>query len=251
MSQLDPALFALLGVGAGVLIGCVGVGGVIVVPALVYLFGFPVDVAVAAAMFAFLLSGVVGTAVFAREGSIRWDMTGWMWAGAMPAAFAGALAANLWPSRWVEGMVALLAAASGIHALLGSRGPGPERTAPLPRPVLAAVGAVTGFVSALTGTGGPLVLIPMLVWMNLSALTAIGLAQAIQLPIAVLASGGNALAGSLDIRLGALIGLGIVAGTWAGARLAHSLPRETLRTAVAALLVAVGASMIGGLLVGR
>src|SRR5690606_9602644 len=78
---LQPLLFALLGAGAGVLIGCVGIGGVIIVPALVYLFGVPIHVAIAAAMFAFLLSGLVGTAEFARRRSIRWSMTGWMWAG--------------------------------------------------------------------------------------------------------------------------------------------------------------------------
>src|SRR5690606_17428119 len=70
---LALSVFALRGVAAGALIGCVGIGGVIIVPALVYLLDVPIHVAIAAAMFAFLLSGVVGTAVFARNRSIRWD----------------------------------------------------------------------------------------------------------------------------------------------------------------------------------
>lgn len=240
---LTPWLFALLGVAAGALIGCVGIGGVIVVPALVYLFDVPIHAAIAAAMFAFLMSGVVGTAVFTRKRSIRWDMTGWMWAGAMPAAFAGALFATAVAPAVIEAAVGLLAAASGAHALLVNGGGEPRRSAPS-NPVLLGVGAFTGFSSSVTGTGGPLVLIPILVWLELPVLVAIGLAQAIQVPIAVLATAGYVVAGALDVRTGAFIGAGILAGTWAGARLAHVLPRAILRRIVSALLVAVGASIL-------
>lgn len=234
------ALFASLGLGAGLLIGCVGIGGVILVPALVYLADVPIHVAIAAAMFAFLLSGVVGTIVFARSNSIRWDMTAWMWAGAMPAAFAGALAANAVSAPLIELAVGALTAASGVHSLLGQARPEPADGGTISNPVLAIIGAITGFTSALTGTGGPLVLIPILVALKMSVLGAIGLAQAVQLPIAVLATGGNVIAGSLDIVLGSILGFGIVFGTWAGAKLAHVLPRSILRAFVSALLVIVG-----------
>jgi uncharacterized membrane protein YfcA len=234
------ALFASLGLGAGLMIGCVGIGGVILVPALVYLADVPIHVAIAAAMFAFLLSGVVGTVVFARNNSIRWDMTAWMWAGAMPAAFAGALAANAVSGWIIELAVGALTAASGVHSLMGQAQPDAADGGTISNPVLAVIGAITGFASALTGTGGPLVLIPMLVALQLPVLAAIGLAQAVQLPIAVLATGGNILAGSLDAVLGSILGCGIVFGTWAGAKLAHVLPRSILRTFVSALLVIVG-----------
>lgn len=246
MESLDPAVVALLGIVAGLLIGCVGIGGVIVVPALVHVGGVPIHMAIAAAMFAFLLSGIAGTLVFARQRSIRWDMTAWMWAGAMPAAFAGALAASAAPPRAIETAVGVLAAASGLHALFGdSRGAPDDGAAPTP-PTLAAIGAGTGFASAATGTGGPLVLIPILVWLKLPVLVAIGLAQAIQLPIAALATAGNVVAGTLDALLGAMLGAGIVLGTWAGARLAHVLPRSALRAFVAVLLVLVGGAMLVG-----
>lgn len=234
----------LLGALSGVLIGCVGIGGVIVVPALVYLLGFPVHTAIAAAMFAFLVSGAVGTAAFARERTIRWDMTAWMWAGAMPAALGGALLAPSLPAGVLEGAIGALAALSGLHALRRSRTEEPATAAAPPNPLLFAVGGFTGFASSLTGTGGPLVLIPILAWLELPTLVAIGLAQAIQLPIAVLATAGNAFTGALDAATGALLGLGIAAGTWGGARLAHALPRHALRRIVAVLLVAVGAGVL-------
>lgn len=240
MEPFALALFAFIGLGAGLLIGCVGIGGVIVVPALVYLLDVPIHVAIAAAMFAFLLSGVVGTFVFARSNSIRWDMTAWMWAGAMPAAFAGALAASAVSGWVIELAVGLLTAGSGVHSLIGRSHPETAEGGEISKPALGIIGAFTGFTSALTGTGGPLVLIPILVWLKLPVLAAIGLAQAIQLPIAVLATGGNAVAGTLDPMLGAILGAGIVFGTWGGAKLAHVLPRSILRAFVSAMLVIVG-----------
>lgn len=244
MGPIEAAAFALLGVSAGLLIGCAGIGGVIVVPVLVYLAGVPVHVAIAAAMCAFLVSGVVGTYVFAKARSIRWGMTAWMWAGAVPAAFAGALFASAVAPPFIELAIGALTAASGAHVLIRGMGAEAAEGRALSKPALASIGTVTGFASAMTGTGGPLVLVPILVWLEIPVLAAVGLAQAIQLPIAVAATGGNVLAGTLDIELGLLLGLGLALGTWAGAQAAHALPRAALRRFVSSLLVLVGGAIL-------
>lgn len=250
MESLLPVLIALLGAIAGFLIGCVGIGGVIIVPALVYVFSVPVHTAIAAAMFAFLLSGLIGTGMYAQRRSIRWQMAGWLWAGAMPAALAGAVLASVTAPALIEGAVGLMAAVAGVHAWLSGRASSrTERAAQdaqdvVSKPVLSIVGAFTGAASALTGTGGPLVLVPILVWLELPVLAALGLAQAIQLPIAMLATVGNVMSGTLNPATGVLLGLGISFGTWAGARLAHALPRTALKQAVSALLAIVGASIL-------
>jgi uncharacterized membrane protein YfcA len=244
MGLLAFALYAALGVAAGLLIGCVGVGGVILVPALVYLAGVPIHTAIAAAMGAFLVSGVVGLYVFAKAGSIRWNMTAWLCVGAVPAAFAGAKAANAAPPNVIELAVGALTAAAGIHAMLSRRRAESSAGRTLSAPTLTLTGAVTGCASAMTGTGGPLVLWPLLVWLEVPILAALGLAQAIQLPLALAATGGNALAGTLDVALSLAIGCGIALGTWAGAKAAHRLPTETLRRLVAVLLVSIGAAIL-------
>src|ERR1700758_2888257 len=56
---------ALLGTLSGLMIGCIGIGGVILVPALVFLAGIAIAIAIPAAMFAYILSGLVATVVFA------------------------------------------------------------------------------------------------------------------------------------------------------------------------------------------
>ena len=244
MTLFELVLFGTFGLMAGGLIGCVGVGGVILVPALVYLAGVPIKFAIAAAMFAYLLSGAVGTFAFARKKSIEWSMTIPLWLAAMPSALAGALAVNVASAHVLELLIGLLTAGSGIQALRRIAPPAEAVGQKVSNGYLAMAGSVTGFLSALTGTGGPLVLIPILMWVHVPVLTAIGLAQAIQLPIAVLATAGNLYAGILDVSLGLIIGLGIVFGTWGGAWLAHVLPRETLRRIVATLLALVGGTIL-------
>ena len=68
MPLLEVVWIALLGGLSGLMIGCVGIGGVILVPALVFLAGIAIQIAIPAAMFADILSGLVTTAVFACRG---------------------------------------------------------------------------------------------------------------------------------------------------------------------------------------
>ena len=244
---MEPSTLVLIGgfsTLVGVLIGGVGVGGVLLVPMLTFVFGLDIHVAIAAAMFSYLFSGAVGAAIYARNHSIRWAMALWLFAGAMPAAFAGAMASSVSPTRGLEFLIALLIVFAGANALL-TRGDDDRGGRPLNAVALAAIGAVTGFGSALTGTGGPLILVPILVWLKVPALTAVGLSQAIQLPIASLATIGNFLYGSVDMVVGGVIAVALMAGASLGARFAHAVSPSTLRTVVAWVLVAVGLLIIG------
>jgi uncharacterized membrane protein YfcA len=243
MTALAALSLGMLGLFAGLLIGAVGIGGVILVPALVYFGGIPIHAAIAAAMVSYLLTGLIGTLVYAGKNSIRWSMAAWLCAGAMPAALAGALAAGHASSVLLEVLIGLLTAASGIHALSASPADDDARSTAVSGPALGLIGAVTGFGSALSGTGGPLILVPILMWLELPVLTAIALSQAIQLPIALLATAGNFLSGNLDPTLGALLAAGLAVGTFVGARIAHAVPRAALRRAVAIVLVVVGAAI--------
>src|SRR5688572_8053031 len=214
---MEQLAFVALGALAGLLIGSVGIGGVILVPSLVYLAGQSVQTAIAAAMAAFIVSGIVGIYSYARLGSIDWRATAWTWLGALPCAFGGALLLNVVAPAIVELLIAVLAAGSGAHALLARREPKSSRER-APRPAsLTAIGAVTGLLSSLTGTGGPLVLVPILLWLEVPLLASLGLAQAIQLPVAVAATAANVFSGVLQVRLALMLAAGIALGTWIGA----------------------------------
>jgi uncharacterized membrane protein YfcA len=210
MTELVTFLpFAILGLLVGVFIGCVGIGGVLLVPGLVYLVGMDVQVAIATCMFSYLFSGAAGAVEYARRGSIHWSMALWLCVGAM-----------------------------------GQRAPQVSRAVLPGAAGLAIVGGVTGFGSALSGTGGPLVLIPILVWMKLPLLTAVGLSQVIQLPIAALATVGNFQHGEVVVGASLAIAVLLVLGVVVGARVAHRLPAGLLKRIVAGVLIAVGTAMV-------
>jgi uncharacterized membrane protein YfcA len=243
MTELVTFLpFAVLGLLVGVLIGCVGIGGVLLVPGLVYLAGMDVQIAIATCMFSYLASGAAGALEYARRGSISWSMALWLSAGAMPGAYLGAAAVSIMPARWLEAIIAVLVLFSGIYALR-RRVPASSATARADAVRLGMVGVLTGFGSALSGTGGPLILIPILVWMKLPVLTAVGLGQVIQLPIAALASIGNFQLGEVNIEASLAIAILLVVGVVAGARLAHRLPAGLLKHIVAGVLITVGVAM--------
>jgi uncharacterized membrane protein YfcA len=161
----------------------------------------------------------------------------------MPGAYLGAATVSVLPAGLLEAIIAVLVLFSGIYAL-GQRAPGVARGV-LPGAVgLGVVGGVTGFGSALSGTGGPLVLIPILVWMKFPLLTALGLSQVIQLPIAALASVGNFQHGQVNVTASLAIAVLLMVGVVVGARAAHRLPAELLKRIVAFVLMAVGVAMV-------
>lgn len=236
------ALLAGVGLLVGILVGSVGIGGVLLVPALVYIGDIEVHVAVATAMWVFLFSGVLATVLYARHGTIDWRMAAWLCLGAMPAAFAGALAMAAIPGRLLELIIAGFVILSGVNAI--ARGNRPASAQVHRGWKYVAVGAITGFGSALSGTGGPLILLPILMWLKLPVLAAVGLGQAIQIPVSALATAGNLIGGYVDIALGTAIAAVVMAGVAVGARIAHAVSGRALARAVAVVLILTGLFMV-------
>ena len=99
-------------------------------------------------MLAYILSGLVATAVFAHNKSIRWGMAAWLCAGATPTAFAGAWAVSVVNPRLLEAVLGLLTFLSGLNALQ-SRNAADQPSTPYPSAALLTVGAATGFLSSV------------------------------------------------------------------------------------------------------
>jgi uncharacterized protein len=244
---LELSTFVLLGsfgVFVGVLIGCVGIGGVLLVPILTYVFHIDIHIAIAAAMFSYMFSGVVGTFIYAQKGSINWSQTIWLIIGAAPAAFIGAKVTLSTPGQYLEILIALLVVAAGIKAMRSQKIS--EHSSNITnRYALVFIGIVTGVGSALTGTGGPLFVVPIMVSLKVAAHTAIGFSQAIQFPIASLATFSNFLYGTVDLIVGGLVAGGVIIGSIFGAKLAHFFSTTIMHRILSVVLVMVGVIMIG------
>lgn len=222
----------------GALIGCVGIGGVLLPPALVYLGGLDPHLAAATSVWAFLFTGTAGTISYAGRRSIDWRMAAWLGAGVVPAAVLGARANAALPDGALLILLAVLMVGAGADALLRPAVRG--RTCSFGAPALAAIGVVVGFGSALTGTGGPVLLVPILLFLRVPVLIAVGVSQAIQLPVATFSTVGYVLFGRVDFVLGSALGLVAVAGVAFGSRVAHATPVAVLRRIVAVSLIGAG-----------
>lgn len=227
----------------GVLIGSIGIGGVLLVPALSLIAGIEIHIAIAACMLSYAFSGMVGAWIFAKRGSIRWATGLWLCLGAMPGAYAGAFVVSGLPVRTIKIVIALFVLVAGVQALRKQAEVSAQDHAQS-KILMLLIGAVVGFGSALSGTGGPLLLVPLLVWLNWPVLAAVGLSQIIQLPISALATVGNYLHGEVDVVLGLGIAAVMIIGVTVGARLAHRLPALLLRRIVATVLIVLGAWML-------
>ena len=234
---------AATGIVIGIAIGAVGIGGVLLVPFLTLTLGIDVKHAIAAVLLSYVPSCIVAVALYARRGSIPWREAGLLCLAALPTAWLGAQAAQQAPAALLEAAIGVLLLAGGVYALLPPRATaiGRRRLAPA---TLLGLGGGTGFVSALTGAGGAFVLLPVLLLLDTPVLAAIGLGQAIALPIAGLASLANIVAGIMDIGLAAGLAATLTLGIAIGTPIAHALPQLLLRRLLGSVVVLAGLAMI-------
>jgi uncharacterized membrane protein YfcA len=227
----------------GIAIGSTGVGGVLLVPILTLVLGIDVKRAIAAALLSYLPGCGVAVVMYARRGSIVWRDAWPLCVGALSAAWAGAWATRAAPAELLKAAIGVLLLAGGLYAL---RPPNNAMSARrhLGSVALLGLGGVTAFVSALTGAGGAFVLLPMLLLLDMPILPAIGLGQAIALPIAGLASVANVQAGLVDGWLAAVLAAALSVGIAVGTPIAHALPQLVLRRLLGGVVVVAGASML-------
>lgn len=230
-------LFSIIPIGF--LIGSVGIGGVLLAPCLVQFAGLGVRDAIAVSMASFIIPGALALFLLVRSTG-RWLPDRWaVLLGTVPGAFFGAFALSVIPERVALAGLAIFMLATSARVLLTQAGGKRDEGAALTsRDGL--IGLTTGAASALTGTGGPMAMVPVLLWGGTPVLEAVVLGQTAQLPVATTATLGNVLNGPVDIPLASLLGILLVPGILLGRASAGRVPLKLLTRTVALLLVCVG-----------
>ena len=255
MSILDLAGFLLTGVLSGLLAGLFGVGGgVIVVPALILLFGhlgvggdWVAHLAVGSSLAAIVGTGAASALAHHRRGGVRWELALRLAPGIVLGAWLGAVLAGALPELWLKRVFAAFLAYVGVRMLAPVSARGGR---PLPGSLgLAAMGGVIGTLSALVGIGGGTLTVPFLSAHGIPLRQAVGTSAACGLPIALAGAVGFLAVGwgreglppwSTGFVYWPAVGLILLASIpsapW-GARLAHALPVGTLKRAFGILLL--------------
>ena len=110
----------MVGVGllAGVMSGLLGVGGgIIIVPAAIFLFGATSKVAVGTSLAAILPTVLISASRHAMMGNVDWKLVGYIVAGSVVGAFAGTSLINVVPDLWLRRTFAVLLVATAVKMI--------------------------------------------------------------------------------------------------------------------------------------
>lgn len=256
-------VFPLLGVAAGLLAGLLGVGGgLVLVVALVWLLpahGVPADqamhVALATSLASIVVTGLSSSWSHHRRGSVRWRCVAWLVPGMLLGGLAGSALATALDGallRWLVAGYCLLAAA---QLTWGQPRPRTEASGDPRGWPLAAAGTGIGGVSAVVGIGGGSMTVPLLVWLGVAPVRAVGTSAACGIFIGLASATGYAALGPAQglppgslgyVYLPAAAGIAAASVLVAplGTRLAHAISGPALKRVFAAFLVLVGLSLL-------
>jgi uncharacterized membrane protein YfcA len=257
-------VYLAAGAVAGVIAGLLGVGGgVVIVPALVWVFtaagvdaSVLVHLAVGTSLATIIVTAISSIRAHQKRGAILWDVVRKLAPGIVVGAWLGAAIADLMPAALLQRVFATLIILVGIQ-MLGNWKAGAHRQ--LPGSVgMFLSGNVIGAVSAIVGIGGGIMTVPFLTWCSVEMRRAVATSAANGLPIAAAGALGFVVAGWNETRLPewtlgylhlpALVGVASASFLTApiGARLAHTLPIPVLKRVFSVLLLFVGARMLLG-----
>lgn len=239
---MEFSIFVGIGLfAASFVIGATAIGGLLLVPVLTVFGGYTVHEVIPACMFSTFFSGIVGSFIFGRKGHVGIRDVAIIAVPASLAALAGTYLLPFVPSKGIEITIAILCLGSSVSSVFFEGGAWSAESEPeLSRRLLLAIGAGTGFGSALSGTSGPLILLPILSLLGLGPKRSVGMAQAIQLPIGGFAAFANMTMGSIDYSLALPVAGLVVVGSVCGALCAQRLDVSAFRPIIAALMLGCG-----------
>lgn len=230
-----------LGFGIGGSLGLLGGGGsILTVPALVYLVGQTPQVAVMTSLAIVGTNSALGAFFHRAQGTLNWRVALLFGGAGMATAYVAAgFSSRLSPDVIMVAFAVLMLV---IGLLLVFR-KSPQTSVDLQQLSLAKIiasGAAVGLLTGILGVGGGFLIVPALVM-----LVGLPMQQAVGTSLVVIAM--NSLAGfaghlgdgALDMRALLVFVSAGLAGTFAGARLAHRLPAARLRQLFAVFVIAL------------
>ena len=256
------AMYCLLGGLAGVLAGLLGVGGgIIIVPALIFLFnaqhlpaGYILHLALGTSLASIMFTSISSMRSHHRRGAVDWRIVRGISPGILAGTFLGSWVAAQLTTNFLKGFFVIFLYYVGFQMCLNAR-PKPHRQLPGAAGLFGS-GSVIGGISSLVGIGGGSMSVPFMLWCNIPLHTAIGTSAAIGFPIALAGAFGYAIngsavaslpAGSLGfIYLPALAGICLASVITAplGVKLAHALPVPRLKKGFGVFVLVMATRML-------
>lgn len=242
-------LAALGSCGVGLFIGWCGVAGFLLPILFTTACGLSVTESLLLSFLCFAVSGAIGSFNYHRRGELPLRPALTLSAGSLAGGLLGAALGGLLEPETVKVVLYIVVFLSGVAIAVRELRPqkGPDRGSfPKPLPLLA-LGFATALLCALSGAGGPVLVMPLLVAMGVPAKLAVGTALLdsvfIALPaIAVYGSRCESLSALVPMLLAAV--LGHAAGVFAGSVTAAHVPQSLLKRGVAVFSICFSLFML-------
>ena len=256
----DIAVLLIVSFGVGIVVGLTGMGGgALMTPAMIFL-GVAPTVAVANDLVAAVVNKSVGAAVHWRAGSPDLRLAGWLMAGSVPTAFAGAfLIRAIGPSqdqdqflKYAIGATLILASLTyalrtyiNLRSLVAGRQDGGTYVVRPAKTML--LGAVGGLVVGVTSVGsGSVIMVTLLImYPALNALRLVGTDLVQAIPLVTSAALSHILVTGVDWSVLIPLIIGGSPGTFLGARLANFVSQSAVRRGITIVLFLTGMALLG------
>ncbi len=260
--MLDIASFLALGLVAGLLAGMLGIGGgVVIVPALIWIFqhqGLPGEIiphlAVGTSLGSIVFTSLSAILAQHRRRAIDWSVVRLLAPATLLGGFASGSLAGYIPADVLKGLFAVFLLLVGTQFIFDWK-PAPHWRLP-GRVGLWGSGLGIGSLSALLGIGGGNITVPFLHACNMELKRAIAISTTLGFPIAVFGAAGFILSGwsqaalppdSLGyISLPALAAIAACSILLAplGVRLSHDLPVKNIKRIFGGLVLVISLRML-------
>lgn len=249
-------VFSLAGLVVGTAVGATGVGGgSLMTPILILFYGISPALAVGTDLLYASISKSFGVLLHGRNGSLDWAIVGWLSAGSVPATVLTLVMLDqIGSSAGLDRLIKLTLSAAVIvtalftlcQELLASRlrmdqargelSPTTQRLLTVVAGVL--IGTVVTISSVGAGAIGMMIL--LLLYPKHAPIRIVGSDLAHAVLITAIAGAGHARMGSVNYQLLGWLLLGALPGIWIGSRLGFRMNPQTLKRAIAGILIVVG-----------
>jgi len=263
--------YLIAGAFAGLLAGLFGIGGgMIIVPALIYIFkaqGVPevalTHIGIGTSLATIIVTSISSLRAHNSRGAVNWSVWKRMAPGLVIGSLLGAAVASIIHGNSLQAIIGVGAFLVGLKMLfMKNKTLEKNDFSKLPSPAgQTGLGSFIGLVSSIFGIGGGTLTVPILSYCGLKIQNAVGTSAACGLPIASAGAIGFLIFGQfLDANVKEALPSGVLGFVHIyafvcvslasfftariGAKLAHKLPAATLKKAFAVLLLIVGVKLV-------
>lgn len=240
----------------GILVGMSGVSGFLLPIIYVGFLGLPVHDSLALSFLAFLVAGIIGAYSYWKLKYMDLKLALYLSIGSLPGAFLGVQINVLISETLAKLLLYLFVLFAGLSIILKKEADNEAESSKsviLNKPIwIMLLGLLTAAICALTGAGGPILVVPLLAALGVNIRTAVGVGLLNSIIIAIPSIFGYFAYASIDdMNLFILFSLvGTTIGILTGSRVANKVPIKQLKISIAIITIISSIYMLGSLTFG-